>query len=68
MTDRRSLKRQQAEERQVAYAALTPKAKLAKLDDVLGPGQGAAKERKRLAALIEAQAVQAPPAKDKAKS
>lgn len=65
MDSRKSVKREQAEKRQAAYAALSPKERLAKLDSVLGSGQGAAKERARLVALIEQQATP-PKAKDKA--
>ena len=65
MDSRKSAKREQAEKRQAASAALSPKERLAKLDSVLGPGQGAVKERARLAVLIEQQATP-PKAKDKA--
>jgi hypothetical protein len=53
MEDRKTLKQKQAEERQAVYSALSSKERLAKLDAVLGPGQGAAKERAKLAALLE---------------
>lgn len=44
-----------AQARAEAYAELTTKQKLAKLDAQLGFGQGAAKQRKRLEALLKAE-------------
>lgn len=41
-------KRQEAEQRQVAYDGLSTEQKIGKLDDKLGKGVGATKQRKRL--------------------
>lgn len=49
------IKREEAAERQAKHDALTPKQKLAKLDEKFGKGQGAKKEREKLAALIKHQ-------------
>jgi len=46
-----AVRRQAAEERQAAYAALSAAEKLALLDARLGAGVGAAKQRKRLLLL-----------------
>lgn len=50
------LRRATAKERQAASDKLTPQQRLARLDSVLGPGKGAAKERAKLAAKLEPKA------------
>jgi len=44
----KQVKREEAKVRKEKYEALTPEEKVKKLDDKLGVGVGAAKERKRL--------------------
>jgi len=51
--DRRSTRRESAEERREAREARTPQEQLARLDRLLGKGKGAAKERARLKKLAE---------------
>jgi len=46
--------------RQEATSKLTPQERLARLDAAFGPGQGAQKERAKLAKLIQAQQEPAP--------
>jgi hypothetical protein len=46
------VKRIEAKERQLISDGLTPAQKLAKLDAAFGTGQGAAKERAKLAKLL----------------
>jgi hypothetical protein len=46
----RHVKQEEAKARQAAHAKLSVAEKLAKLDAMFGPGQGAARERARLAA------------------
>ena len=46
-------KRIEAEERNSYYAGLSPQEKLARLNQRLGKGKGAKKERAKLKALIE---------------
>lgn len=43
--------REEAEVRNAAYQALTPKERIAKLDKAFGPGAGAKRERARIAKL-----------------
>lgn len=50
-----------AEERNAAYQKLSTKEKLAKLDLILGSGQGAQRQRARLNALLEAKVPAAEP-------
>jgi hypothetical protein len=50
---RREERRVSAAARQAAHAQLTPEQKLAKLDERLGKGVGAARERTRLLDLIK---------------
>ena len=52
MRTRNRKRREEALERQEAYAKLTPHQKLKKLDAKLGPGVGAVRERARLHQLI----------------
>ena len=52
MRTRNRKRREEALERQEAYAKLTPHQKLKKLDAKLGPGVGAVRERARLQQLI----------------
>ena len=54
MPSRRDDRRGRAIERQEARAKRTPQQQLQLLDDRFGEGKGAAKERARLKALIEA--------------
>lgn len=54
MPQTKQQKRQKALEMAEANAKLTPEQKIAKLDHLLGPGNGAVRERARLAAQIEA--------------
>lgn len=49
-----SFRRKEAQERQEAFAALTPEAKLQLLDARLGKGVGAKKQRAKLNALVNA--------------
>jgi hypothetical protein len=46
--DRKKLKQREADERATAYGRLTPGQKLTKLDDKLGKGVGAKKQRDKL--------------------
>ena len=48
----REVRRRNAEERKRLRDQLTPEQQLAVLDERLGPGQGAKRERARLSALI----------------
>jgi len=48
----KEVKREDAEKRYLKHELLTPKQKLKKLDQRLGVGVGATKERARLAKLI----------------
>lgn len=57
-------KREEAIKRQREYSALSPQERLIRLDERLGPGVGAIKERERLWALINEQK-DAPPPKPK---
>jgi hypothetical protein len=50
--DSKKLKREQAEKRNEERAKRSPREQLAHLDAKFGPGQGAAKERALLAALM----------------
>ena len=50
---KKELKRKEAEDRQEEYDKLTPTQKLKRLDEKLGKGVGAAKERERLKKLIQ---------------
>ncbi len=47
--DRKEIRKSEAEERQSAYDELTPKEKIANLDKMFGKGNGAKRQRKRLA-------------------
>jgi len=58
---REEAKRVEAEAREAARAGRTPQEQLAILDERLGVGQGAAKERARLQAEIDKQPPEAPP-------
>lgn len=51
---RRERKQTEAKERDAAWAALSPKDRLAALDRRLGKGKGAVKQRARLAKQISA--------------
>lgn len=51
--DRKEIRQKEADERQAEYDKLTPKQKLAKLDQKLGKGVGAKKQREKLAELIK---------------
>lgn len=51
--DNNNIKRQEANERDEAWRQLTPQQQLASLDNRLGKGQGATKQRARLSDLIE---------------
>lgn len=70
LNPRKRARQESALERQAERATRTPQQQLRELDRVLGAGQGAKKERAKLAALIEAQAEKpatAEPAKKKGK-
>lgn len=54
---RRAERQAQAKDRQAASNLLTPQQRVAALDKAFGPGQGAKKERKKLAALMNGRAV-----------
>lgn len=49
------IKREEAEERQEAWAGLTPKQQIQALNGRLGKGQGAKKQRARIAAKMKDQ-------------
>jgi len=49
----KAVKREEALDRQAIYSKLTPQQKLADLDDKLGKGLGAVKQRARLLAQIK---------------
>ncbi len=51
--ERREQRRTEAQERAEAVSKLSPTARLARLDQALGEGLGAKKERARLTALLE---------------
>lgn len=53
--DNAKFRREEAAQRQAEYDKLTIKQKLAKLDEKLGPGQGAERQRARLMAQLEKQ-------------
>jgi hypothetical protein len=55
MPSRKDDRRRRANERQEARAKRTPQEQLRILDERFGEGKGAAKERVRLVALIEAE-------------
>ena len=55
MPSRKDDRRRRATERQETRAKRTPQEQLRILDERFGEGKGAAKERARLAALIEAE-------------
>lgn len=65
---REKLAREQAEERQAAFGALSIMDKIAILDRRLGPNVGATKQRVRLKAQLEAQAETAEKRQAEAKS
>jgi hypothetical protein len=48
-SSRKATRHREAEERNAAYAALTPSQKLGRIDQRLGFGKGAKRERARLA-------------------
>lgn len=52
--DNDNLKKQEAVERNEAWASLTPLQQMAALDRRLGTGVGAAKQRKKIQRLIDA--------------
>jgi multidrug resistance efflux pump len=52
MEDKKSVKRQAAEARQAEYDKMTDQQKLDRLDRMFGKDQGAAKERKKIAARM----------------
>lgn len=52
--ERRQERQAEAKERAEVYAALSPKAKIARLDRRLGVGTGARRERQRIADLAVA--------------
>lgn len=51
--DRKTIKKRETDERSVAYAKLSFKEKLSKLDENLGKGVGATKQRERLQSHIK---------------
>jgi len=51
--DLNELKREEAEERNAAFARMTGKEQLASLDRRLGPGMGAQKQRAKIQAMID---------------
>ena len=51
--DRRSERRSEAQKRNADWAALSPKQKLTELDQRLGKGTGATRQRKLLTQLAE---------------
>ena len=51
--DRREKRQREAQERQEAYDKLTPKQKMAKLDQKFGKGIGAKRQRERLSKQIQ---------------
>lgn len=55
---RRAQLREDAEERAVERSSRSPEQQLARLDDQLGPGVGAKRERSRLSAMLEKKSVE----------